>query len=321
MKRLTKSWAALGLSAMGLALCTVSPIASTVITGLAPWVALIGAMTFNVPASRWAFRGTVLAQTAAAYLLSGSVPLALAAFFAFMTQDLPTEPKLKLIGSFGLGLIRYPFAAASIAAFAAAWPVGAIGFALTPAFLFLVLGILMTANGITEVAPNRKGPRNATVKIGEPAPDLILPLRSGDGQFKLSEQRGRHVLLCFLRGDWCPVCQVLMRLYRKAAPMLNEHGVKLVMINPSSGEEARAFARDMGLEYEILVDEDLRAARALGIVSKLKGLDGKQYPLPISLLVDPQGMVRFISGVDDPSLLAPNRLSETLRAAFAAGAS
>jgi peroxiredoxin len=309
MARVSKSVGSLALGAAGVALMPISPVAATVITGVAAWGAMMGTM-FNVALTRWIFRAVVVMQTVTAYIMSGSVPFALAAFLAGLASDAPNMFTVPVLGTKWTIVARFVIAIPAVTLLVLAWPEGWSGLALLPLFLLLALGLFMNATMWGE--SNLKGPPKVKVKLGQPSPEVALPRRSGDGVFRLSEQRGQNVLLCFLRGDWCPVCQVLMRLYKKAAPSLAEHGVKLVMINPSSGEEARAFASEMGLDFEILEDANLEAAAALGIIADRKQ-EGRTYTLPVSFLVDRQGIVRFISGLDDPSILSADRIGEVLK--------
>lgn len=45
------------------------------------------------------------------------------------------------------------------------------------------------------------GPREDRPRVGDPFPDFALP-DSGGATFRLSEARGRRLLLLFYRGDW-----------------------------------------------------------------------------------------------------------------------
>ncbi len=314
MNRAAKPWIFFGVALAGLALQLVSPIAGVVLIGLSAWGGFLTVMAFNVPISRWLYAGIAMVYAVAVYRMSASLPLTLAAFFSIAAEMMPGEIALRSLGTLPLTAARFILSGLALACVALAWPFGLEALALVPTFLLVGMNVMFATMGMPELLSNRPRPKTVTVKVGEPAPDFVLPRRSGDGEFRLSEQRGKHVLLCFLRGDWCPVCQVLMRMYRKASTVLAAHDVKLVMINPSSGEEARAFARDMGMDYEILVDNELTAAKQLGIVSEKNGMNGKPYPLPVSFLVDREGVVRFISGMDDANAVTPERIQLALGA-------
>ena len=44
-----------------------------------------------------------------------------------------------------------------------------------------------------------------TLKVGDPAPDFELPGHRGGEKFKLSDARGKNVVLVFYPLDWTPV--------------------------------------------------------------------------------------------------------------------
>jgi len=45
----------------------------------------------------------------------------------------------------------------------------------------------------------------ATLKVGETAPDFTLPVVNGEGTFKLSDQKGKNVVLAFFPLAFTPV--------------------------------------------------------------------------------------------------------------------
>ena len=48
--------------------------------------------------------------------------------------------------------------------------------------------------------------QTSTLKVGDPAPDFVLPGHRGDEKFKLSDARGkRNVVIVFYPLDWTPV--------------------------------------------------------------------------------------------------------------------
>jgi peroxiredoxin len=87
---------------------------------------------------------------------------------------------------------------------------------------------------------------------------------------------------------------MMMRIYKREAKKLAEHGVKLVAISPSAGSDAEDFARIIGVDYLLLADPDCRAAQMFGAIAP-KAFKGQDMPLPASFLVDPQGVLRFAS--------------------------
>ena len=113
-----------------------------------------------------------------------------------------------------------------------------------------------------------------------------------------------------VRGDWCPVCRVKMKIYQHDAPELKDQGVMLVAVSPSEGPEAEGLARALGIDYTLLVDPGNELAARFGAVQQ-KAFGGKDAPMPVSFLIDPDGKLQHgsrpndIATFLDPLSLAP----------------
>lgn len=105
-------------------------------------------------------------------------------------------------------------------------------------------------NRLRAARKRHRGP-NGVVEIGRPAPDFIVSSQPGPSEFRLCAERGHFVLLFFVPGAWCPVCHVNLRIYRQRASELAERNVKLAVVSMSSGPEAEAFAKEIGLDYVV----------------------------------------------------------------------
>ena len=290
MRRAAKSFISLGGALAGLLLVLVYPPAAVAVTFVATIMAL--PMDHNVPASRAAYYGSLLCHAAAIYYGSGSLLLA-AVPLPIGLAACPNEFLLRRGPAVALGAAPIGFVL-SLLLFALAWPTGAWGFAVAPwALSLLMLRHLYSIWRSYDAFVTRP----MLLKLGHPMPPLRLPQRDG-GEFDLAEQKGRFTLLCFLRGDWCPMCHVMMRLFRKEAPRLAQHNVQLVSVSPDAGPAAQAFARDLGLDYTMLVDEHARLAADWGVLDKSEH-NGDPIPMPVFMLVDPNGILRFLSRPDD----------------------
>jgi peroxiredoxin len=292
VRRAVKPLLGVGLALAGLAMHRVHPALAVGVTFVAVVAAL--PMDFNVPLGRMATYAALLCHAAAIYLGSGSLLLA-AVPLPFALWMPPYELALKhprlLAWSPVIGL------SSSAALFALAWPTGSWGFAVAP----WLLGLLAVSRWLAAAKAERAlDARPKLPKVGQPMPPLRLPRRDDGEAFDLAAQRGRFTLLCFLRGDWCPLCHVMMRFFRKEARRLAEHNVQLVAVSPESGPAANEFARDLGIDYTMLVDEHAATARLWGILD-LGERKGDPVPMPVCMLVDPGGVLRFLSRPDDLS--------------------
>jgi peroxiredoxin len=293
-RRATKSLIALAIAFGGLALAAVYPPAAVAVTFAAAVVSL--PVGFNVPSLRLVTHLAIACNAAAIYVGSGSIWLA-AVPLPFVLWFPPNEflvrrpALLAMSPAIGMG--------ASLILFLLAWPTGGWGFAAAP----WLIGLLVFRRS-SEFAKSVDAfdQRPKLLKVGQPMPPLRLPRRDGE-LFDLAEQNGRFTLLCFVRGDWCPICHVMMRVFRKEASLLARYNVDLVAISPAHGEAAQTFARDMGIDYAFLVDEHAQIAKQWGILD-LGEYEGDPVPMPLCMLVDPSGILRFLSRPEDFSTFA-----------------
>jgi peroxiredoxin len=136
------------------------------------------------------------------------------------------------------------------------------------------------------------------VEIGQPAPDFALPDQEGK-TVQLSDYKGkRHVLLIFVRGDWCPTCHIMLRSYEKNKEHFAAKNIMLLGIGPDNVEVNKVMVEKLGLDYKLLSDEKLEAAKAYGMQvhgnnPMTKYAEG--IPLPASFLVDINGNVLYTS--------------------------
>ncbi|MCE3260651.1 MAG: alkyl hydroperoxide reductase [Bacteroidetes bacterium] len=166
------------------------------------------------------------------------------------------------------------------------------------------------------------------VQIGEPASEFQLPDQDGN-LVKLSDFRGnRHLLLIFVRGDWCPGCHMMLRTYEKNNMRFKEKNVLVMAIGPDPVGVNRGMVEKLGLDFKVLSDEAQKTAMVYGV--QLKEYDNdfaEKYeegiPLPASFLVDKNGVVRYVSRPDkvgeflNPSLIFP--IVEKLDAGYVKG--
>lgn len=98
-------------------------------------------------------------------------------------------------------------------------------------------------------APDRATP----LEPGALAPDFEL--QSTPSQtVRLSELRGRPVVLVFYPEDWSPVCSDQLALYQELLPEFRKHDAELIGISVDSVWSHLAFAKDRNLRFPLLSD-------------------------------------------------------------------
>ncbi len=124
----------------------------------------------------------------------------------------------------------------------------------------------------------------AKVEIGDLAPDFELP-GTGGKTYKLSDYRGRKVILAFYPGDFTAVCTKQFCSYRDQGERMDNLGADVLGISPQSVDSHERFAEEKRLNVPLLADEDKAVARAYGVLA------GPMVRRAI-FVIDEQGVVR-----------------------------
>ena len=113
------------------------------------------------------------------------------------------------------------------------------------------------------------------IEAGAPAPDFSLP--SDDGStVRLSDLRGRHVVLFFYPKDDTPGCTVEACEFGEAYPRFQAQDTAVFGISADSVASHLRFKAKFNLPFPLLADEDHRVAEAYG-VWKEKSMFGRTF--------------------------------------------
>ena len=105
-----------------------------------------------------------------------------------------------------------------------------------------------------------------STNTGAAAPDFTL--KDGEGKdWRLSDRRGRVVVLLFYPGDETPVCTRQMCSVRDNWERYRETGAEVVGISTDSVESHRKFAEHHSLPLRLLSDPDRRVSELYGAKS------------------------------------------------------
>src|SRR5262249_51170629 len=85
--------------------------------------------------------------------------------------------------------------------------------------------------------------------------------------YRLSDYRGRKVILAFYPGDFTPVCTRQFCSYRDQGDRLDGLGVDVLGIAPQSVDSHERFSEEKRLNVPLLADEDKEVARAYGVLA------------------------------------------------------
>jgi peroxiredoxin len=91
---------------------------------------------------------------------------------------------------------------------------------------------------------------------------------------------------------------------------LGDAGVQILVVSPDPNERSQELAERLRARYRFLADRDLAVTRRYGLVHSRGGHQGQDVPRPTTVVVDRQGVVRWLSLSDsiqvrpDPTAVA-----------------
>jgi peroxiredoxin Q/BCP len=115
----------------------------------------------------------------------------------------------------------------------------------------------------------------AEIKEGDPAPDIDLLTERGE-RFRLSELRGKKVVLYFYPKASTPGCTIEACQFRDASEQFSGRNAVIVGVSPDTPAAQQKFKTNRKLPFTLLADVEKAAAQAYG-VWKLKSFLGKKF--------------------------------------------
>ena len=132
------------------------------------------------------------------------------------------------------------------------------------------------------------------IKEGDAAPEFES--RDAEGNpVKLSDLRGRKVVLYFYPKDDTPGCTKQACSLRDGHAELQRRGIKVIGVSLDDEKSHRKFAEKYGLPFTLLADTDHSVADAFGVYGE-KQFAGRKY-MGVSrttFLIDEEGRVRKV---------------------------
>ena len=156
----------------------------------------------------------------------------------------------------------------------------------------------------------------------------ILPVGTKIPEFQLRDHDGKTVsssallgkgplVLCFIRGRWCPFCVGQMEAMNLILPEIEQAGATLVAVSPQTVQQS-FFMRDQHkLRFPLLSDAGNNVARQFSLTYRIpdeqkavyqrafvnlpfvNGDDSWELPIPATYLPDRDGTVLYASANED----------------------
>jgi len=162
-----------------------------------------------------------------------------------------------------------------------------------------------------------QGVAGSAIGMGTKAPQFDLPDHNGK-MVRWSDLLGHgRLIICFIRGRWCPFCVGQMEAMNIVLPQINQAGGLLVAISPQTVKQSffmhdqhklrfpllsdvgNKVAREFGLTYRVPAPQEAVYRRAFVNLPLVNGDDSWEVPIPATFVVDRDGTTVFASANED----------------------
>lgn len=103
-----------------------------------------------------------------------------------------------------------------------------------------------------------------TLQPGDKAPDFTAVDQDGK-EIKLTDYRGKKVILYFYPKDNTPTCTTEACNYRDNQPMLAKKGYEVIGVSPDSEKKHQNFIAKQELNFTLIADTDKAVINAYGV--------------------------------------------------------
>jgi peroxiredoxin Q/BCP len=127
------------------------------------------------------------------------------------------------------------------------------------------------------------------VKVGDKAPDFMLPSNTGENVTLSSFFGKKNVVLFFYPKDESRGCTKEACAFRDSYEVFKDLGAEVLGVSSQSVESHELFANKYMLPFMLLSDKDSRVRELYGVHSTLGLLPGR-----VTYIIDRQGVVRHV---------------------------
>lgn len=158
-----------------------------------------------------------------------------------------------------------------------------------------------------------RGIAAGALPVGAKAPRFELQDHGGK-LVRSSDLLGRgRLVVCFIRGRWCPFCVGQMEAMNLALPLIDEAGASLVAISPQTVKQSffmrdqhrlrfplltdagNQLARQFRLTYRVPAEQEAIYRRAFVNLPFTNGDDSWELPIPATYIIDRDGTILYAS--------------------------
>ena len=171
------------------------------------------------------------------------------------------------------------------------------------------------AQSVAELKTKRLA--SGILPIGAKAPIFELPDHNGKIVSSSDLLSGQRLVLCFIRGRWCPFCVGQMEAMNLVLPQIEQAGATLVAISPQTVRQSFFMHDQHKLRFPLLSDAGNKVAHQFGLTYRVpplqeavyrrafvnlpftNGDDSWELPIPATYIVDRDSTVLYASANED----------------------
>jgi peroxiredoxin len=153
--------------------------------------------------------------------------------------------------------------------------------------------------------------------VGSKAPDFELPDHDGKIVTSTSLLAKGRLVLCFIRGRWCPFCVGQVEAMNLILPQIEQAGATLVAISPQTVKQSFFMHDQHKLRFPLLSDAGNKVAREFRLTYRVpelqeavyrrafvnlpftNGDDSWELPIPATYILDRDGTIIYASANED----------------------
>lgn len=130
-------------------------------------------------------------------------------------------------------------------------------------------------------------------RLNEPAPDFVA--KTTHGEIKLSDYRGKWVVLFSHPADFTPVCSTEFVAFARRQKEFEALGVQLIGLSIDSVHAHIAWVRDLeaifgiSVDFPVIADLDMKVSRLYGMIHPAAS---ETAAVRAVFIIDPEGILR-----------------------------
>ncbi|MFZ0947769.1 MAG: peroxiredoxin-like family protein [Candidatus Sulfotelmatobacter sp.] len=155
------------------------------------------------------------------------------------------------------------------------------------------------------------------LRVGSRIPEFQLQDHDSESVSSSDLLAKRRLVLCFIRGRWCPFCIGQMEAMNLVLPAIERAGGTLAAVSPQTVKQAffmrdqhklrfpllfdagNNIARQFGLTYRVSDEQQAVYQRAFVNLPFVNGDDSWELPIPATYIIDRDGTVLYASANED----------------------